>query len=272
MIRILRDVLHFIQDLYAKKGLIFELTKRDYKNRYMGSVLGFFWSIAQPIIMMSIMWGVFRFGLKTGNIGDGVPFIVYFFVAYVAWIFFSDAVSFSTTVINEYSFLVKKIDFRLSILPIVKILSSLITHGFLMIFIVIVLIVNDFYPNVFWLQIFYCLFCTIALALGLGWVASAMNVFWKDIGYIVSVVLQFGFWLSPIFWDSSILSERIAPFVKINPVYYIVECYRGCLIYNDFILLSDLRGTIQFWIITLLVLFAGMIVFKRLRPHFADVI
>lgn len=272
MIGVIRDVVHFVKDLYSKKELIFELTKRDYKNRYMGSVLGFFWSIAQPIIMMSIMWGVFTFGLKTGKIGQGVPFIVYFFVGYIAWIFFSDAVSLSTTVINEYSFLVKKVEFRLGILPIVKILSSLITHLFLIVFVAIVLIINGFHPTIYWLQIFYCFFCSLILSLGLGWIASAMNVFWKDIGYIVSVVLQFGFWLSPIFWDCAILPEKIEPFIKINPVFYIVESYRSSLIYNELIFFSGQIDTLRFWIITLLVLLTGIIVFKRLRPHFADVI
>ncbi len=222
-----RETIRFALDIVEKRHLIYELTKRDYKSRYMGSVLGFFWSVAQPIALMSIMWFVFTFGLKGGKLSGDVPFIVYMFTAQIAWVYFADSLNASTNVILEYSFLVKKMNFRLGILPIVKLLSSLINHFVLIFFVLIVLVLSGFYPNVYWLQAGYYLFCSILFTLGLSWITCAMNVFWKDIGYIISIFLQFGFWLTPIFCQLSALPPAFHKFVYMNPMYYVINGYRN---------------------------------------------
>jgi len=259
-------------DMFEKRGLIYELVKRDYKSRHMGSMLGFIWTIAQPLVMMLIMWFVFVFGLKAGRTAAEVPFILYFFPAQIAWTFFSESWSSSTGVILEYSFLVKKINFRLSILPIVKILSAMINHAALIVFLVVVLFINGYYPDIFWLQFIYYLFCTVSLVLGLSWITSAMNVFWRDIGFIISIALQFGFWLTPIFWQTNLLPEKFLPFIRLNPAYYIVQGYRDAFIYHKWFWQGDIFLTFQFWAVAAVFLMLGMIVFRRLRPHFADVI
>jgi len=259
-------------DIFEKKGLIFELVKRDYHSRHMVSALGFVWNIAQPLVMMLIMWFVFVFGLKASRTAEEVPFILYFFSAQIAWNFFSESWSSSTGVILEYSFLVKKINFRLSILPIVKIMSALINHAVLIVFLIVVLFINGYYPDIFWLQFIYYLFCTVSLVLGLSWITSAMNVFWRDIGFIISIGLQFGFWLTPIFWQTKLLPEKFLPFIRLNPAYYIVQGYRDTFVYHKWFWQVDVFLTIQFWVVTAFFLMIGMIVFRRLRPHFADVI
>jgi lipopolysaccharide transport system permease protein/teichoic acid transport system permease protein len=268
----IKEPLRFAAEIVEKRGLISELAKRDYKSRYMGSVLGFVWTFAQPIMMMLIMWGVFTFGLKAGKMAGDIPFVVYFFVAQVMWNFFSDTWSSSTNVILEYSFLVKKINFRLSILPIVKMISAFINHFFLMIFVIIVLIANGYTPNLFWIQSLYYLFCMACFVLGLSWLSSSMNVFWKDIGYIINIILQFGFWMTPIFWNIKAIPESFWPLIKANPCYYLIEGYRNCFVYHKPFWADDPRLIIQFWIVTIIMLFLGMLVFRRLRPHFADVI
>jgi lipopolysaccharide transport system permease protein/teichoic acid transport system permease protein len=270
--KLIKEPFKFAAEIVEKRGLIFELAKRDYKSRYMGSVLGFVWTFAQPIAMMLIMWGVFTFGLKVGKMTGDIPFVVYMFVAQVSWNFFSDSWSSSTGVILEYSFLVKKINFRLGILPIVKMASAFINHIFLMIFVVIVLIVNGYYPDMYWIQSLYYLFCMVCFVLGLSWLTSAMNVFWRDIGYIISIVLQFGFWLTPIFWNIKSIPENFWPMIRANPCYYIIEGYRNSFVYHKPFWTDDPYLIIQFWAVTIVVLFIGMVVFKRLRPHFADVI
>jgi ABC-type polysaccharide/polyol phosphate export permease len=272
MRKIFREAYKFVFELFEKRGLILELAKRDYKSRYMGSVLGFVWTFAQPIMMMLIMWAVFIFGLKTGKTTGDVPFVVYFFVAQVAWNFFSDSWSSSTSVIMEYSFLVKKINFRLGILPIVKMTSAFINHLFLMTFVICVLIAYGYYPSIYWLQSLYYFFCMVCLVLGLSWISSAMNVFWKDIGYIIGIVLQFGFWLTPLFWNIKAIPENFWPLIRANPCYYLIEGYRNSFIYHKPFWSDDPWLIAQFWIVTLVFLLLGMIVFKRLRPHFADVI
>lgn len=270
--KLIKEPFKFAAEIVEKRQLIFELSKRDYKSRYMGSALGFVWTFTQPIVMMLIMWAVFTFGLKAGKMSGDIPFVVYMFVAQVAWNFFSDSWNSSTGVILEYSFLVKKINFKLGILPLVKMSSAFINHIFLMIFVLIVLIINGYAPDIYWLQVVYYLFCMACFVLGLSWLSSAMNVFWKDIGYIINIVLQFGFWLTPIFWSVNAVPAEFLPIIRANPCYYLIEGYRNCFIYHKPFWADDPILIIQFWAVTLAFLFIGMIVFKRLRPHFADVI
>ena len=236
-------------------------------------VLGLFWEILQPLLMNAIMWFVFTFGLKMGNGGPmGFPFICYLFTGMLAWNYFSESLSGSTNVITEYSFLVKKINFRLSILPVVKLLSAGIISLIFLGIVILILIYNGIYPSFWWLQFFYYIGAMMLLTLGLSWITSAMNVFVKDVGYVVSILLQFGFWMTPIFWDVTVIPAKWQIFVKINPMAYIVNGYRDTFLLHKPFWEGDLFSMLWFWGFTIVSLLAGMIVFKRLRPHFADVI
>ena len=126
-------------------------------------------------------------------------------------------------------------------------------------------------PSLYWLQILYYLFATILLVLGISWMTSSIIVFFKDLGQIVGMIIQFGFWLTPIFWSVKILPEKYHSIIQYNPVYYIVEGYRDSLIYNVWFWEKPTM-TIIFWMITIIFFFGGAVVFRKLRAHFADVL
>jgi len=267
-----RETIRFAIEIVEKRHLIYELVKRDMKSRYTGSYFGLLWTIIQPLMMMLIMWVVFSFGLKATQGIQGVPFIAYMFTAQIAFTFFSDAVSSSTNVIWEYSFLVKKVNFRLSVLPIVKIISAFIIH---LIFIIIVSVFNGIggvFPTLYYLQLVYYIFCVMLLALGIGWVASSINVFVRDVSNVIGIILQFAFWLTPVFWNPAVLPESWRKFVFFNPLSYIVSGYRDSILYHKPFWEADPVMTLSFWGVTLVLLFLGITIFKKLRPHFADVI
>lgn len=114
--------------------------------------------------------------------------------------------------------------------------------------------------------------CCALLFLFLGFLGlQALLWFFRDMGQIVAIFLQFGFWLTPIFWSVKILPERFRSIVQYNPVYYIIEGYRDSLIYNTWFW-EKVGLSVQYWVITLLFFFMGAVVFRKLRPHFADVL
>ena len=189
----------------------------------------------------------------------------------IAWLFFAEVFAATTTIIQQYSFLIKKVDFSLGILPMVKVLSALTAHA---VFIIITLIVGLFYgiyPGFHTLQIFYYTGASSILLIGLGWLTSSTSIFIKDVNNIVSIVIQFGFWLTPIFWSPTMIPEKYLWLIKINPLYYIVEGYRDSLIYGTPIWNKPYE-LIYFWFVVMIILFVGATVFRRLRPHFAEVI
>ena len=126
-------------------------------------------------------------------------------------------------------------------------------------------------PSVWWLQIFYYMLCNIVLILGFTLFTSAVNVLFKDMGQIVNIMLQFGFWLAPVMWDLSMLPEQFHFWIKLNPFYYIVQGFRDSFVFHKGF--WEYPGmTAYFWVVTGIVFILGCYVFKKLKPHFADVL
>ncbi len=260
----------FLLDIIKSRRIIFELTKKDFQSRYLGSYLGILWAFVQPTVTILIFWFVFQVGFKSTPV-DNFPFILWLMAGIIPWFFFSDAISSSTSSIIDNSYLVKKVVFRVSVLPIIKILSALFIYLFFIAFLFIMFLVYGHMPSLYNLQVIYYLFATIVLVLGLSWITSSLVIFLRDIGQVVGMLLQFGFWLTPIFWSFKMIPEQYHFIFKLNPVYYIVEGYRNSFIYHTWFW-EYYNLTAYFWIETLALFVIGALLFRRLRPHFADVI
>ena len=260
----------FISEVYERRKQIYDLTRRDFKDRYSGSFLGLMWAFLEPLALMGIMWAVFSLGLKVLPSGD-IPFVAYLFTGQIAYNFFSDAVGASARVIGSYSFLVKKVKFRIAILPIVKINSALIIHAIFLFIVMGILWACGIKPHLFWFQALYYMLALLCLLLGLSWLFSALGVFIKDIANVIQIFLTFGFWLTPIFWDKSIVPPNLQVYLCLNPMFYIVQGYRDSFLYHVPFWAHPIN-TLYFWGVTGLALISGILVFKKLRPHFADII
>jgi ABC-type polysaccharide/polyol phosphate export permease len=261
---------YFMIDIYVKRDIIYELAKRDFQRQYMGSYLGFLWVFLQPLIFIAILYVVFTFGFRAGPVTD-MPFAVYLITGIIAWLYFSDILNVTSGVISSHAYLVNKVDFRLSILPIVKILSALVPHIFFILIAIVIAWFHGYVPTLYTLQVFYYLFCMVALLLGLGWMTSSTSIFVQDIVKVVDIMVQFGFWLTPIFWNISLIPQKYQWIVKLNPIFYIIRGYRDSLVSN-ISFWSHPFGTLYFWSCTIFLLFCGIAIFGKLRPHFAEVV
>ena len=264
----------FAKDILKSRRLLIDMVKRDFKDDYLGSYLGFIWAFIQPIVTIFVLWFVFTVGFKPGKTTAGCPFILWLIAGMIPWFFFSEALLKGTSSIVVYSYLVKKVVFRVSVLPTIKICSSLIIHFALVCLMMLTYIAYGYYPTLYWLQLPYYIFCMFALVLGLSWISASLNVFTKDIGQIINVCIQIGFWGTPIFWDFSMVQSNpiLAALFKLNPAFYIIQGFRDSLIYNMPILGGHWKWTLYFWCLTLFILLLGGVVFRKLRPHFADVL
>ena len=260
----------FVSDLYKSRSLILELAKRDYKQQNQGSYLGLVWNYLQPLLFIGVMYSIFTLGFRSGQ-AEGMPFSIYLISGTICWLYFSSNLSSITGVIRSYSYLVKKVDFRLSILPIVKILGSVLPHIFLLFVALSLAAYHGFSPGWHTLQFIYYFICMLALLLGLGWLTSSTSIFVKDVSNIVAVITQFGFWLTPIFWQIENMPERIQWLLKLNPAYYLVTGYRDAVTGATYFWQRP-QETVIFWLATLSLLIIGIIVFKKLKPHFAEVV
>lgn len=267
----LKEFYRFFKHLFNAKELILTLIVNDFKKQYLGSYLGLVWAFLQPMTFMFVIWFVFDIGMRAGPPVGDTPFFLWLICGMVPWFFISGALTSGTGAVVSNAFLVKKVHFRVSVLPMIKISSELIIHVALLGFMMIAFLLYGYTPSVYWLQIPYYLICTIVLLLGLTWLSSAIRVFVKDIGNFVAVLMQMGFWATPIFWSLDMLPEEYRWILKLNPAYYIVEGYRNTFVTHEWFW-EDMTLTAYYLGFALVSLLLGAIVFKRLRPHFGDVL
>lgn len=261
----------FLSELLSKRHVIFELTKRDFKSKYLGSYLGMLWAFVHPTIYIAILWFVFQIGFKSQPV-DNFPFVLWLMAGLIPWFFFNDSLGSTTTSVLEGGYLVKKVAFSIGILPLVRILSNLVIHLFFIAVIFMMFTAYGFMPSIYNLQVFYYLFAMTVLLLGLSWLTSSLVIFLKDVGQIVSMVLQFMFWMTPLVWSAKILPPRLQSLLKLNPVYYIVEGYRGAFMSKSWFWEGNYLWCLYFWAVTVVIFVTGAVVFRKLRPHFADVL
>ncbi len=267
---IIKEGVQFINEVYDRRNQIYDLTKRDFTNRYIGSFLGMIWAFLEPLAMMLIMWGIFSLGLKVRPSGN-VPFVAYLFTGMSAYNFFAESAGASSNVIRSYDFLVKKVKFKIAILPIVKILSALMIHLIFLFIVMAVIWISGVKPDIFWFQSLYYLVAMLAMLLGLGWLLSALGVFVRDVANIIGILLTFGFWLTPIFWTKDMIPPEYQVYLCLNPMFYIVQGYRDSFLYH-IPFWDHPYNTAYYWAFTCAILLAGIFSFKKLRPHFADVL
>ncbi|WP_235599539.1 ABC transporter permease [Paenibacillus amylolyticus] len=259
-------------DLFRNRRMLFSLSFNDFKTKYTGSFFGVLWAIVQPLATIFVFWFVFQVGLRTTPTDNNVPFSLWLICGLVPWFFFSDALSNATNSFYDYNYLVKKIVFKVSMLPLIKVISSLFIHIVFLLFLLIVYLAYGY--SISWISIIsilYFSFSTFLLVTSISFITSSVVLFFKDLGQIISIVLQFGMWLTPIMWSTELIPEHLQWIFKINPLYYIVQGYRSSLLYDKWSA-EVLAMTPWFWIGVVVTFILGLLCFKKLKPHFADVL
>ena len=262
-------------ELFQSRKLIWKLAKNDFKTRYAGSYLGIVWAMAQPVVTVVMYWIVFDrvFDTRSQLVASGVevPYVLYLTAGLVPWFYFSEAITQGTMALLEYTYLVKKVVFNISILPIIKVIAATFIHMFFVGLMLLVAIGYGYYPTVYTLQIFYYSFCLFLLVLALSYFTCALVVFVRDLQQIISIALQIGMWATPILWDISMLSDNMKSLFKLNPLVYIVNGYRSA-IYEKMWFWEHFYSSTYFWIFTISMFCIGTLMFRKLRVHFADVL
>lgn len=261
---------NFIREIWDSRDILKTLIINDLKSRYAGSFLGMVWAFVQPVLTIIVFWYVFELGFKNPPV-DNIQYILWFIPAYIPWMFFSDVAVNAVACISEYSYLVKKMKFKVSVLPIIKVCSSFLIHFCFIIFMVIVFLCYHRKPALIQLQVIYYCFALCVFLIGLSWLISAIAVFVKDFAQIINVVLQLGFFMIPIFWNPNAMSAVVLKVLKLNPLYYIVQGYRESMI-DGISFLTHPELTIYFWFITLIIFVTGAKLFDKVHVHFADLL
>ena len=260
-------------ELFQSRHLIWKLARNDFKKRYAGSYLGAVWAMVQPVVTVVMYYIVFEVIMGSGRpmANDEIPYVLFLTAGLVPWFYFNESLQNGTNSMLEYNYLVKKVVFKISILPIIKIIAATFIHVFFACILLVIAAIYGYFPSIYTIQLVYYSFCMFILVLGMCYTTCAVMVFFKDLGQIINILLQIGMWATPILWDIESIGPKAQMLVKINPLVYIVNGYRSTIFEKTWFF-EDFYSTMYFWIFTVVIFGIGALVFKRLKVHFADVL
>ncbi len=257
--------------IWRSRGVVLRLAHAQLRDRYSASALGMLWALLQPAMTMAVFWFVFVFGLKITSPLDEAPFVALLLVGLAPWFYFNDAVGGSANAVTSSAYLVRKIAFPLEILPLAPLAASLVVHVALLALLAAGLIVAGEWAGwrVLLLPIFVASLCV--LAAGLAFWLAAFNVFHRDVAQTAVLLLQIWFWMTPIVWSFSAFPSDVVAVLKWNPLVFIIEGYRYCLLAKVTVPPS-LASAANFWVVSVFVLVSGVFIYRKLQPEFADIL
>jgi len=259
-----------IKKLFSYRELLYSLTRKELKVKYRGSVLGFFWSLLNPILTMLVYSFVFRILSR----GDVKEFAIFLICALLPFNFLQNSVNQGTGSIISNSNLVNKIYFPREILPLSIVFSNLINYflELIALFAVLAFLGYRFYLFLYILPVL--IFIQIFLVIGMTLLVSALNVFFRDLQHLITIVMMVWFFGTPIIYPLSMVPEQYQVYMKfINPMTIYASYYRNIFYYVKYpegAGFPSLLETITALGITLLIFFIGYFVFKKLEPRFAE--
>ena len=259
---------HYWYDVVRYKDLFFMLARRDVMVRYKQTVIGMLWAVLRPLLTMLVFTVVFGRIAKMPS--EGVPYALLVFSGMLPWFFFSSSVSESSSSLVTNAPLLSKVYFPRIIIPASAVLVAVIDFLIGMCLLLFVMIFFGFFPT--WRLLFLPVFLMIGFsaALGLGLWFSALNVRYRDFQFVIPFMLQFGLYLSPVGFSSSIVPSKWALIYALNPMVSVIDGFRWAILGGAFQLRWDVL-LIGIMLSTSL-LISGIAFFRRFELGMVDVI
>lgn len=222
-----------MRELIGARELVMSLVGRDLKVRYRGTFLGLLWSFMTPVLMVGLYSFIFGVILpQPFQAGQRYPFAVHFFTGLVIWNFFGNTIGGAMTSVITSGYLLRKLYFPRSILPLSMTLSNFVTLGFEFSVLMVVVLIYRVWPNPYWLLIPACIVIVFLLAYGISLALSALLVFFRDLQHLFGIVLQLWFWGTPVIYPLTIVKGRpkLALLLLANPMTAPLTVFRNALL------------------------------------------
>lgn len=254
-----------LQLFWYYRELLWNLANREITQRYKQSVLGYAWVILNPLFQLLVLSFVFDLVLNVDS--WGVPFIIFLSVGLLPWNLLASSLTSSTNVLVSNSNLITKIYFPREILVYSTIMAKMVDFLFSCLVLIFFLIVFQIpiTTHILWLPLIFLI--QLIFMFGISLLLAALNLFYRDIQYLLSLVLMLWMYMTPIMYPIEMIPERFRFVMSLNPMAVIVNAYRQVLIAHSMPNFTSLAIAL---VISLGVFFGGFYVFKKLEGQFAD--
>jgi len=255
-----------VKSIWASRKLVATWTRYNIQAQYIETKLGLLWIILQPLLMTLVSSMVFSFILDRRPRG-GVPYIIFFLSGNILWQLFNGGISNSTHLIVKAANLIAQIKFPREALVFVlifeKTVDFLVTLPILLVF----NLANGYYPTIHYLYTFPLFLVLFLITLGCMFIISTLGLFIRDIPQVAGLLLRLLFYFSGIIFPADMLPKELLSYLKYNPVFFVVESFRGILFYKE---IPDPAQLFIWLVFGFFVFIGGIVFFKSKEGTFAD--
>jgi ABC-type polysaccharide/polyol phosphate export permease len=262
---------HFLRNLVERRNLLFQLVRRDFTQRFVGSAAGWLWGVIQPVVLLVSWTFVFQICLRIPLPADAITqnYPLFIFTGFLPWLLFQDTVQRSASSLLDHQNLITKTVFPAEVVPVSIFLSSLVNHVIAVA--VAIAAIAYFLGHASFAVLFLPVYMFLLgmFAIGVGWIAASLHVYLRDTAQVLAVLLTFWFWLTPIFITESHIPPRFRFLIRGNPLAFLVKAYRERLLTDRLPDLGELAIIAAYASAAFL---AGGLFFRHLKRGFADVL
>jgi lipopolysaccharide transport system permease protein len=259
-----------IRALWRYRGFVLGSVKREFQARYLGSLLGAAWTIISPVAMIFVYVAVFSQVMRARlpGMGDTLSYSLFLCAGIFTWAYFTEVLNRCLTIFIEQANLLKKSPFPRTSLPFIVLLSSTVNFLIVMSLFVVFLALVQRFPGAALIAMLPLLLIQQALAVGLGVLLGTLNVFFRDVGQLMSIVLHFWFWLTPIVYPPTILPGWVRELIQQwNPMARLVKGYQDIVLTGRWPDPADYLVPVTVAAVSLLL---GYLAFRRLSAEMVD--
>jgi lipopolysaccharide transport system permease protein len=262
---------HFLRNLVEKRSLLFQLVRRDFQARFVGSAVGWVWGLIHPLVLLLSWVYVFGYvvGFKLPAPAVTQHYALYIFSGMLPWMLFSETVQRSASSLLDHANLITKTVFPAEFVPASVFLSTLVSHLLALALMIVATLIWDKKISAGLLLLPFYMFLVGLLAVGIGWIAASLHVFLRDTAQMVSVILTAWFWMTPIMISEANVPHKVRFLLTANPMYYAVKVYRQALFTTN---LPDWHDVATLALSGAAVFLAGGLFFRYMKKGFADVL
>lgn len=258
-----------LKKIWLYRQFIYSSVKREFLSKYKGSLLGSIWSVLQPLSMIFVYTVIFSEVMRaklTGMGDDRMAYSIYLCAGVLTWGFFSELIGASINVFLANGNLLKKLSFPRICLPVITISSSFINFmiGWVLFFVALIIMGRFPFENILWCIPLLILQTILAAGLGIG--LGVINVFFRDVGQLFGVILQFWFWFTPIVYPAAIIPEKLLWLEMFNPMYPIITGYQNIFVYGK---MPEFSGLLEVFILSIVI---GVWALHMYRKHVGEMV
>lgn len=255
------------KELWDYRELLYFLSLREIKIRYKQSIMGIGWAVLQPLFTMVVFTLIFSRMAQVPS--EGVPYPVFSYSGLLLWIYFQNAVNFSSNSLVSNQNLLTKVYFPRLFIPTAPIISGLLDYGIAFSIVLLMMVYYVIFPTANILLVPVIVILTAILALGVGCILSSICVKYRDVQFVLPFFVQIWMFLSPVIYPSNILPGGLKELIYLNPMTGLINAHRACLLgYKEL----DLFGLGISTVICIAIFCIGVLYLRKTEKYFADVV